>query len=176
VERLDVEVTVVMAATGTSRSPSRATWIWRTSSFARKSPRTRSERISRGHWLDVHRLVAGRPLILGGVTVPANSGWKATRTPTYCRTPSRTPFWGGGAGDIGMHFPDTDPRWKGSDSLVFLRHVQKLAEALGFRVTNVDSTVILERPKLKDYRDAIRQKLADALGWSWTGFGEIQDG
>jgi len=66
-------------------------------------------------------------------------------------------------GDIGMHFPDTDERWKGCDSLVFLRHAKSLAEAEGYRVIHVDSTVILERPKLKDYRQPIREKLAEAL-------------
>jgi len=63
-----------------------------------------------------------------------------------------------------MHFPDTDPRWKGCDSLVFLRHARELVEAQGYRLVNVDSTVILERPKLKDYRQAIRESLAVALG------------
>ena len=114
---------------------------------------------------DVHRLVAGRPLILGGVTVPSELGLEGHSDADVLSHAITDAILGAAAlGDIGMHFPDTDPRWKGSDSLVFLRHVQKLAEALGFRVTNVDSTVILERPKLKDYRDAIRQKLADALG------------
>ena len=67
-------------------------------------------------------------------------------------------------GDIGMHFPDTDPRWKGCDSLVFLRHAKELAEAAGYRIVNVDSTVILERPKLKDYRQTIRERIAETLG------------
>ncbi len=67
-------------------------------------------------------------------------------------------------GDIGMHFPDSDPRWKGCDSLVFLRHARELAEARGFRIVNVDSTVVLERPKLKDYRQPIRERLAAELG------------
>ena len=67
-------------------------------------------------------------------------------------------------GDIGMHFPDTDPRWKGADSLEFLRHALKLAREQGFELVNVDSTIILERPKLKDYRMAIREKLAEMLG------------
>ncbi len=66
-------------------------------------------------------------------------------------------------GDIGMHFPDTDPRWQGCDSLVFLKQAKDLAEALGYRVVNVDSTIVLERPKLKDYRLAIRQRIADTL-------------
>ena len=67
-------------------------------------------------------------------------------------------------GDIGMHFPDTDPRWKGADSLQFLSHAVELAKAKGFQLVNVDSTVILERPKLKDYRFAIRERLAATMG------------
>jgi 2-C-methyl-D-erythritol 2,4-cyclodiphosphate synthase len=62
-----------------------------------------------------------------------------------------------------MHFPDTDARWKDCDSLVFLRHAKVLVEELGYRIVNVDSTVILERPKLKDYRQAIRDRLAETL-------------
>jgi len=63
-----------------------------------------------------------------------------------------------------MHFPDTDSRWKGADSLVFLRHARQLAGDRGYRLVNVDSTVILERPKLKGFREAIRQRLAETLG------------
>ena len=66
-------------------------------------------------------------------------------------------------GDIGMHFPDTDPRWKGADSLLFLAHAAGLVRGLGFTIVNVDSTVILERPKLKDYRQPIRESLARTL-------------
>lgn len=67
-------------------------------------------------------------------------------------------------GDIGMHFPDTDARWKGADSLQFLRHARDLVRQAGYAIANVDSTVILERPKLKDFRAAIREKLAETLG------------
>jgi 2-C-methyl-D-erythritol 2,4-cyclodiphosphate synthase len=113
---------------------------------------------------DVHRLVAGRPLILGGVTVPGEFGLEGHSDADVLSHAITDAILGAAAlGDIGMHFPDTDARWKGCDSLVFLRHAQKLTEAVGYRVINVDSTVILERPKLKDYRDAIRQRLADAL-------------
>jgi len=66
-------------------------------------------------------------------------------------------------GDIGIHFPDTDPRWKGADSLLFLAHAAGLVRGLGFTIVNVDSTVILERPKLKDYRQPIRESLARTL-------------
>jgi 2-C-methyl-D-erythritol 2,4-cyclodiphosphate synthase len=62
-----------------------------------------------------------------------------------------------------MHFPDSDPRWKGADSLHFLRHACELVRQRGFRLVHVDSTVILERPRLKDYRQAIRDRLAAAL-------------
>jgi len=68
-----------------------------------------------------------------------------------------------GLGDIGTHFPDTDPRWKDADSLKFLRHARDLVRGRGFVLINVDSTVILERPKLKDYRQTIREKLAETL-------------
>jgi len=67
-------------------------------------------------------------------------------------------------GDIGMHFPDSDPRWKGCDSLVFLRRAKELAAERGYRIVNVDATIILERPKLKDYRQAIRERIAETLG------------
>ena len=66
-------------------------------------------------------------------------------------------------GDIGMHFPDTDPRWKGADSLLFLAHAAGLVREGGFAIVNVDSTVILETPKLKDYRQPIRELLARTL-------------
>ncbi len=73
------------------------------------------------------------------------------------------------AGDIGTHFPDTDPRWAGADSLAFIRHAVALASERGFRLVNVDSTVILERPRLKEYRDSIRATLADALSLGLDG-------
>jgi 2-C-methyl-D-erythritol 2,4-cyclodiphosphate synthase len=114
---------------------------------------------------DVHRLAAGRPLILGGVTVPSDFGLEGHSDADVLSHAITDAILGAAAlGDIGMHFPDTDPRWKGSDSLVFLRHAKKLAEAVGYRLVNVDSTVIIERPKLKDYREAMRQCLAETLG------------
>jgi 2-C-methyl-D-erythritol 2,4-cyclodiphosphate synthase len=113
---------------------------------------------------DVHRISPGRPLILGGVTVPAEFGLEGHSDADVLSHAITDAILGAAAlGDIGMHFPDTDERWKGCDSLVFLRHARDLAVAGGYRLINVDSTVILERPKLKDYRLAIRQKLADTL-------------
>ena len=114
---------------------------------------------------DVHRLVSGRPLILGGVTVPSDLGLEGHSDADILSHAITDAILGALAlGDIGMHFPDTDPRWKGCDSLVFLRHAKELAAARGYQIANVDSTIILERPKLKDYRDAIREKIAQTLG------------
>jgi 2-C-methyl-D-erythritol 2,4-cyclodiphosphate synthase len=118
-----------------------------------------------GQGWDVHRLIAGRPLILGGVTIPAESGLDGHSDADVLSHAITDALLGAAAlGDIGMHFPDTDPRWKGANSLQFLAHALELAQRAGFTLVNVDSTVILERPKLKDYRDSIREKLADTLG------------
>jgi 2-C-methyl-D-erythritol 2,4-cyclodiphosphate synthase len=113
---------------------------------------------------DVHRLAPGRPLVLGGVTVPSEFGLDGHSDADVLAHAITDALLGAAAlGDIGMHFPDTDPRWKGCDSMVFLRHARGLVEAQGYRLVNVDSTVILERPKLKDFRAAIRDCLAQAL-------------
>jgi 2-C-methyl-D-erythritol 2,4-cyclodiphosphate synthase len=114
---------------------------------------------------DVHRLTAGRPLILGGVTIPAALGLDGHSDADILSHAITDALLGAAAlGDIGMHFPDTDPRWKDADSRQFLAHARDLVAQAGYRVVNVDATVILERPKLKDFRDPIRQALADTLG------------
>lgn len=113
---------------------------------------------------DVHRLAPGRPLILGGVTIPSEFGLEGHSDADVLSHAITDALLGAAAlGDIGMHFPDTDPRWKGADSLQFLRHARDLAAQKKYRIVNVDSTVILERPKLKDYRAPIREKLAAVL-------------
>ena len=118
-----------------------------------------------GQGWDVHRLVPGRPLILGGVTVPSDLGLEGHSDADVLSHAITDAILGAAAlGDIGMHFPDSDPRWKGCNSLVFLRHALGLIEDLGYHIVNLDATVILERPKLKDYRQAIRESLANALG------------
>jgi 2-C-methyl-D-erythritol 2,4-cyclodiphosphate synthase len=117
-----------------------------------------------GQGWDVHRIVAGRPLILGGVTIPSEFGLEGHSDADVLAHAITDAILGAAAlGDIGMHFPDTDPRWKGADSLKFLRHAQSLAAEKGYAILNVDSTVILERPKLRDFRSAIRAKLAETL-------------
>ena len=118
-----------------------------------------------GQGWDVHRIAAGRPMILGGVTIPSDFGLEGHSDADILSHAITDALLGALAlGDIGMHFPDTDPRWKDGDSLMFLRHAQKLAAAAGYEIASVDSTVILERPKLKDHRTAIREKLAETLG------------
>jgi len=113
---------------------------------------------------DVHRLAPGRPLILGGVTVPSELGLEGHSDADVLSHAITDAILGAAAlGDIGMHFPDSDPRWKGADSLVFLRHAKELAVQKGYRIVNVDATIILERPKLKDYRQAIRERIAETL-------------
>lgn len=117
-----------------------------------------------GQGWDVHRMVRGRPMILGGVTIPSEFGLEGHSDADILSHAITDALLGALAlGDIGMHFPDTDPRWKDGDSLLFLRHARELAAAGGYQIANVDSTVILERPKLKDHRVAIREKLAQTL-------------
>ncbi len=116
---------------------------------------------------DNHRIVIGRPLILGGVTIPCEFGLEGHSDADVLSHAITDALLGAVAlGDIGMHFPDTDPRWKGADSLQFLRHAHDLVAGRGFQLINVDSTVILERPKLKDYRLTIRERLAATLDLS----------
>lgn len=114
---------------------------------------------------DVHRLAPGRPLILGGVAVASETGCEGHSDADVLSHAITDALLGAAAlGDIGMHFPDTDPRWRGADSMQFLQHACRLLAESGWRLVNVDSTVILERPKLKDYRLAIRERLAEAMG------------
>ncbi|HTB16511.1 MAG TPA: 2-C-methyl-D-erythritol 2,4-cyclodiphosphate synthase [Bryobacteraceae bacterium] len=118
-----------------------------------------------GQGWDVHRIVAGRPMILGGVLIPCEFGLEGHSDADILSHAITDALLGAlGLGDIGMHFPDTDPRWKNGDSLLFLRHAHELIAAEGYQIANLDSTVILERPKLKDHRSAIREKLALTLG------------
>ena len=124
-------------------------------------------RLRIGQGWDTHRLEAGRALILGGVTIPAEFGLAGHSDADVLFHAVTDALLGAlAAGDIGMHFPDTAPEWKGANSLQFLLHAVKMAQDQGFEVVNVDSTIILERPKLKDFREAIRASLAAALGVS----------
>lgn len=114
---------------------------------------------------DVHRLVPGRPLILGGVRIPSEHGLEGHSDADVLAHAITDALLGAAAlGDIGQHFPDSSPHWAGADSLQFIRLACDELAAAGYAIVNIDSTVILERPKLSDYRAAIRQKLAEALG------------
>lgn len=118
-----------------------------------------------GQGWDTHRLEPGRPLILGGVRIPHDFGLAGHSDADVLFHAVTDAVLGAVAlGDIGMHFPDTAPEWHGADSRKFLEHAVKLAAGQGYRLANVDSTITLERPKLKDFRTAIRASLAAALG------------
>jgi len=118
-----------------------------------------------GQGWDSHSIAPGRLLVLGGVRVPSDYGLEGHSDADVLSHAITDALLGAiAAGDIGMHFSDTDPRWRGANSLKFLKHACDLARKAGWRIENVDSTIILERPKLKDFRAAIRQSLADAMG------------
>ncbi len=113
---------------------------------------------------DSHRLAPGKSLILGGVKIPSDVGLDGHSDADVLSHAITDAILGAaGLGDIGMHFPDTDPEWKGAASTKFLAHAEKLACDAGFVIVNVDATVILETPKLSEHRDAIRKSLADCL-------------
>jgi 2-C-methyl-D-erythritol 2,4-cyclodiphosphate synthase len=108
--------------------------------------------------------VPDRPLILGGVTVESELGLEGHSDADVLTHAVIDALLGAaGLGDIGDHFPDTDERWRGADSLVLLRHVDAQLAERGYHVVNVDATVMLERPKLGEHKQAMRERLADAL-------------
>jgi 2-C-methyl-D-erythritol 2,4-cyclodiphosphate synthase len=113
---------------------------------------------------DNHRIAEGRPLILGGVRVECEFGLDGHSDADVLLHAITDATLGAAAlGDIGMHFPDTDPQWKGAASEAFLRHACKLVRKAGFRIQNVDGTIVLQKPKLKDYRLAMRESVAAAM-------------
>lgn len=123
-----------------------------------------SEAYRIGTGYDIHRLVDGRKLLLAGVRVPFMKGLLGHSDSDVLAHAICDALLGAAAlGDIGAHFPNTDPRWRGASSLDFLRHAIKLAGEKGYRVANVDATVITEQPKLKPYIQAMREKLAEVL-------------
>lgn len=117
-----------------------------------------------GIGFDTHRLVSGRPLILGGVTIPHETGLLGHSDADVLTHALMDALLGAVAdGDIGQHFPDTDPRYAGADSLNLLDAVVTRLESLGWRVNNVDATVLAERPKLMPHLPAMRANLAARL-------------
>jgi 2-C-methyl-D-erythritol 2,4-cyclodiphosphate synthase len=124
---------------------------------------TSSLRVGQG-W-DIHRLVAGRPLLLGGVRIPHGRGLLGHSDGDAVLHAVADALLGTiGAGDIGQHFPDTDPRWRGADSAALLAAVVRLVAARGGRVVNADVTILAEQPKLAPHMPAMRARLAELLG------------
>jgi 2-C-methyl-D-erythritol 4-phosphate cytidylyltransferase/2-C-methyl-D-erythritol 2,4-cyclodiphosphate synthase len=117
-----------------------------------------------GTGYDLHRLVAGRPLILGGVTIPSDAGALGhSDADVVCHAITDAILGATGLGDIGRHFPDSDPRWKDAPSTDLLARAVQLIAGQGFEVGNVDVTVVLERPKIRDHVEAMRQSIAKVL-------------
>jgi 2-C-methyl-D-erythritol 4-phosphate cytidylyltransferase/2-C-methyl-D-erythritol 2,4-cyclodiphosphate synthase len=124
--------------------------------------RSMAERIGTGY--DLHRLVEGKPLLLGGVEIPSPRGATGhSDADVVCHAATDAILGAASLGDIGRHFPDSDPQWKGASSLDLLRRSVTLVHSAGFKVVNLDVVVILERPKIAPYLDEIRRQLAAAL-------------
>jgi 2-C-methyl-D-erythritol 2,4-cyclodiphosphate synthase len=120
-------------------------------------------RIGQGY--DVHVFEPGDHVTLGGVRIPHSQGIRAHSDGDVLLHALCDALLGAAAlGDIGMHFPDTDPRWRGADSRVFLRHVRELLAERGFAVVNVDATVLAEAPRLGKHRETMRANIAEDLG------------
>lgn len=118
-----------------------------------------------GHGYDVHRLVPGRKCIIGGVDIPHETGLDGHSDADVLVHAVMDALLGALAlGDIGKHFPDTDPRYKGADSLALLRHVAALIEREGYALGNLDATVLAQAPKLAPHIDAMRENIATAIG------------
>jgi 2-C-methyl-D-erythritol 4-phosphate cytidylyltransferase/2-C-methyl-D-erythritol 2,4-cyclodiphosphate synthase len=117
-----------------------------------------------GTGYDLHRLVPGRPLILGGVTIPSEVGALGhSDADVVCHAITDAMLGAAGLGDIGRHFPDSDPRWKDASSLDLLADAVRMIAGQGFEVGNVDVTVVLEKPKIRDHVEAMRQAIAKVL-------------
>ena len=114
---------------------------------------------------DSHRLVAGRRLVIGGVEIPGELGLDGhSDSDVLAHALIDALLGAAGLGDIGQHFPDTDERWRDADSIELLRAVVAMVLAKGHEIENADCSVVLEAPKLAPHREAIRARLADALG------------
>jgi len=117
-----------------------------------------------GHGYDVHKLVEGRDLILGGVKIPYEKGLLGhSDADVLLHAVSDSLLGAAALGDIGKHFPDTDPQYKGADSLELLRVVGEKVKNAGYKVGNIDVTMIAQRPKLKDHIPTMRENIARVL-------------
>lgn len=117
-----------------------------------------------GFGFDVHRLVENRPLMLGGLRIPSAKGLDGHSDADVLLHAITDAVLGAAAlGDIGSHFPDTDPQWEGANSRALLRDAMRTVRDAGYTLANVDATVALQRPKLRPHIDAMRTRTADAL-------------
>ncbi len=138
---------------------------------SRKNPTKMPTKLRIGEGWDTHQLIdhasTGRKLILGGVDIPFTKGLMGhSDADALCHAITDALLGAAALGDIGQHFPDTDPRYKGADSIVLLRHTADLVRQQGWHISNIDSTIIAQAPKLAPHMPAIRQNLAMALGLS----------
>ncbi len=118
-----------------------------------------------GNGYDIHRLVEGRPLILGGVTLPHSHGLDGHSDADVLTHAIMDALLGAlSLGDIGLYFPPGDPQWAGADSLKLLAQVNAMVQERGWTVCNVDSVIVAEQPKMKPHIEAMRTKLAAVLG------------
>ena len=117
-----------------------------------------------GMGYDVHKLVEGRKLILGGVEIPYEKGLLGHSDADVMLHAVMDALLGAAAlGDIGLHFPDTDPKYKGASSIKLLKHVGGLLEENGYVIENIDATIIAQRPKMRPHIDQMRENMAKAL-------------
>lgn len=120
-----------------------------------------------GYGYDVHRLTEGRKCIIGGVDIPFEKGLLGHSDADVLLHAITDALFGAAAlGDIGSHFPDTDPQWEGADSLLLLAEAGKLVRQAGWQINNIDSTVVAQRPKLAPHIRQMRENIAAALGLS----------
>jgi 2-C-methyl-D-erythritol 2,4-cyclodiphosphate synthase len=139
----------------------------RMQSGAWRSGSSNSTRVRTGIGYDLHRLESGRPLVVGGIELPFDKGPAGhSDGDVLAHALCDALFGAAGLGDIGTHFPDTDPKWKGANSLVFLAQAKNLLAEKSFTIEHVDAVVILERPKLGPHFPKMREALAGALGVS----------
>nr|PZN05739.1 MAG: 2-C-methyl-D-erythritol 2,4-cyclodiphosphate synthase [Pseudomonadota bacterium] len=118
-----------------------------------------------GQGFDVHALVSGRPLIIGGVRIPYDKGLDGhSDADVLLHAVTDALFGAAGLGDIGRHFPDSDPRYRGVDSRVLLREAATRVREAGYRVGNVDATIIAQAPKMAPHIDAMVRNIAEDLG------------
>ena len=127
-------------------------------------PSSQTARMRIGEGWDVHQLVAGRPLVIGGVTIPFERGLLGHSDADVLLHALTDALLGAAAlGDIGMHFPDTDARYAGANSLLLLAHAGEKVRAAGFEIGNLDSTVVAQAPRLMPWVGAMRDAIAGAL-------------